>query len=82
MEQQLQEQVVKSTLDGTVKKVGDPAKGEVDGEAFIIVESAAGAYIQGMVGEYQRSILEPGQIVTGMGYESQMFFQAELYSMY
>ena len=78
VEQQLQEQVVKSTLDGTVKKVGDPAKGEVDGEAFIIVESAAGAYIQGMVGEYQRSILEPGQIVTGMGYESQMFFQAEV----
>lgn len=78
VEQQLQEQVVKSTLDGTVKKVGDPAKGEVDGEAFIIVESAAGAYIQGMIGEYQRSILEPGQIVTGMGYESQMFFQAEV----
>lgn len=78
VEQQLQDQVVKSTLDGTVKKVGDPAKGEVDGEAFIIVESAAGAYIQGMVGEYQLSSLEPGQIVSGMGYESQMFFQAEV----
>ena len=70
--------MVKSTLDGTVKKVGDPAKGEVDGEPFIEVESAAGAYIQGMVGEYQLDSVKPGQIVTGMAYESQMGFQAEI----
>ena len=77
-EQQLEGEVVKSTLDGTVKKVGDPAKGEVDGEPFIEVESAAGAYIQGMVGEYQLDSVKPGQIVTGMAYESQMGFQAEI----
>ena len=78
VEQQLAGEVVKSTLDGTVKKVGDPAKGEVDGEPFIVVESAAGAYIQGMVGEYQLDSVKPGQIVTGMAYESQIGFQAEI----
>ena len=78
VEQQLAGEVVKSTLDGTVKKVGDPAKGEVDGEPFIVVESAAGAYIQGMVGEYQLDSVKPGQVVTGMAYESQMGFQAEI----
>ena len=78
VEQQLQGEVVKSTLDGTVKKVGDPLKGEIDGEPFIVVESTAGAYIQGFMGEYQMNSVEPGQIVTGMGYESQMMFQAEI----
>ncbi len=78
VEQELADEVVKSTLDGTVKKVGDPAKGEVDGEPFIVVESAAGAYIQGMIGEYQLESVTPGQIVTGMAYESQMGFQAEI----
>ena len=78
VEKQLEGEVIKSTLDGTVKKVGDPAKGEVDGEPFIVVESAAGAYIQGMVGEYQLDSVKPGQTVTGMAYESQMSFQAEI----
>ena len=78
VEQQLEGEVIKSTLDGTVKKVGDPARGETDGEPFIIVESAAGAYIQGMAGEYQLDSVKPGQMVTGMAYESQMSFQAEI----
>ena len=30
------------------------------------------------MGEYQMNSVEPGQIVTGMGYESQMMFQAEI----
>lgn len=78
VEQQLKDEVVKSTLDGTVKKVGDPEKGEIDGEPFIVVESAAGAYIQGMAGEYQLKSIEPGQMLTGIAYESQMGFQAEI----
>lgn len=78
VEQQLTGEVVKSTLDGTVKKVGDPSKGETDGEAFIVVESTAGAYVQGMIGEYQLENIKPGQAVTGMAYESQIGFQAEI----
>ena len=33
---------VKATLNGVVKSVGDPAVGEVDGEAFITVTATRG----------------------------------------
>ena len=61
-----------------MKKVGDPTKGEVDGEPFIVVESTGGAYVQGMVNEYLLSSLQPGQVLTGMAYESGNVFEAEI----
>ena len=51
VEQELQSETVTSTVNGTVKKVGDPAKGEIDGDPFIIVESSGGVYIKGVVSE-------------------------------
>ena len=36
VEKKLENQTVESILNGVVKKVGDPGKGEVDGEAFLV----------------------------------------------
>lgn len=78
VEQELQSETVTSTVDGVVKKVGDPAKGEIDGDPFIIVESSGGVYIKGVVSEALLEKVQPGQLVTGMAYESGTFFEAEV----
>lgn len=78
VEQELQGETVSSTVNGIVKKVGDPAKGEVDGEPFIVVESNEGVYIKGVVSEALLEKVQPGQLVTGMAYESGTFFEAEV----
>lgn len=78
VEQELQSETVTSTVNGTVKKVGDPAKGEIDGDPFIIVESSGGVYIKGVVSEALLEKVQPGQLVTGMAYESGTFFEAEV----
>lgn len=78
VEQELQSETVSSTVNGVVKKVGDPAKGEVDGEPFIVVESNEGVYIEGVVSEALLEKVKAGQIVTGMAYESGTFFEAEV----
>lgn len=78
VEQELQSETVSSTVNGVVKKVGDPAKGEVDGEPFIVVESSEGVYIEGVVSEALLEKVKAGQIVTGMAYESGTFYEAEV----
>lgn len=78
VEQELQSETVSSTVNGVVKKVGDPAKGEVDGEPFIVVKSSEGVYIEGVVSEALLEKVKAGQIVTGMAYESGTFFEAEV----
>lgn len=78
VEQQLQDETIHSTLNGIVKKVGDPAKGEIDGEPFIVIESTGGVYIKGYVGEDMLKTVKKGQILSGMAYESMMPFEAEI----
>lgn len=78
VEQKLQDETVRSTINGVVKKVGDPLKGEIDGEPFIVVESSGGVYIKGYVSEDMLEKVKPGQMVSGMAYESMMPFQAEV----
>lgn len=78
VEQELQDETVFSTVNGVVKKVGDPKKGEIDGEPFIIVESSEGVYIKGVVSEALLEKVQPGQIVMGTAYESNTFFEAEI----
>ena len=78
VEQELQSETVSSTVNGVVKKVGDPAKGEIDGEPFIVVESSEGVYIEGVVSEALLGKIQPGQIITGMAYESGTFLEAEV----
>ena len=78
VEHQLQDETIHSTLNGIVKKVGDPAKGEIDGEPFIVIESTGGVYIKGYVGEDMLKTVKPGQMLSGMAYESMMPFEAEI----
>ena len=51
VEQKLQDETIRSTINGVVKKVGDPLKGEINGEPFIVVESSGGVYIKGYLSE-------------------------------
>ncbi len=78
VEKKLENQTVESILNGVVKKVGDPSKGEVDGEAFLVVESAEGSYVKGLADEYQLQQLQPGSVLTGFTYESGLPVEAEV----
>ena len=78
VEQKLQDETIRSTINGVVKKVGDPLKGEINGEPFIVVESSSGVYIKGYLSEDMLGKVKPGQVVSGMAYESMMPFQAEV----
>lgn len=78
IEKSLNDQEVKSTVTGIVKSVGDPAKGEVNGQAFIIVESTEGLYVQGTLSELMLGEICEGQMLMGNSYESGMNFEAEI----
>lgn len=78
VEQKLQDETIRSTINGVVKKVGDPLKGEINGEPFIVVESSGGVYIKGYLSEDMLEKVKPGQVVSGMAYESMTPFQAEV----
>lgn len=78
VEQKLQDETIRSTINGVVKKVGDPLKGEINGEPFIVVESSGGVYIKGYLNEDMLEKVKPGQVVSGMAYESMTPFQAEV----
>ena len=78
VEKKLENQTVESILNGVVKKVGDPGKGEVDGEAFLVVESSEGSYVKGLADEYQLQQLQPGAVLTGFSYESGLPIEAEV----
>lgn len=78
IEKSLNDQEVRSTVTGIVKSVGDPEKGEVNGQAFIVVESTEGLYVQGTLSELMLGEICEGQILTGNSYETGMMFEAEI----
>ena len=47
---------------------------KLTGNLFIVVESTGGVYIKGYVGEDMLKVVEPGQMLSGMAYESMMPF--------
>ena len=79
IEKELENQEVKSTINGVVKKVGDKDKGQTDGEAFLEIQSTQGIYVKGMVDEYQREKLKVGsQNKRNCLSESGISFEAEV----
>ena len=70
--------VVKASINGIVKAVGDPEVGEVDGKAFISVTSNEGMYVRGTINELKLGEVKVGTTMTGMSYESGMSFTAEI----
>jgi HlyD family secretion protein len=79
IERQLEDEVIKSTVKGMVKKVGDPQVGaDPDGSPFLVVTSEEGFYIKGQMSELQLESIKTGQIVQGSTWESGSVFQAEI----
>jgi multidrug efflux pump subunit AcrA (membrane-fusion protein) len=74
----LDDATVTATINGVVKSVGDPALGEVDGEAFLTVTSAEGMYVKGTISELKLGEVGVGSTMTGMSYESGTSFTAKI----
>ena len=51
IQKKLNNQTIKSTLNGVVKTVGDPEKESNDGKPLIQVVSSEGLYVQGTVSD-------------------------------
>ena len=78
IEKSLNDQQVTSTVNGVVKSVGDPEKGEINGQAFLVVESTEGLYVQGSISELMLEDIQVGHMLMGMSWESGMSFEAEI----
>ncbi len=78
IEKSLNDQQITSNVNGIVRSVGDPTKGEVNGEAFLVVESTEGLYVQGSISELMLGQIQEGHILTGTSWETGMVFDAEI----
>lgn len=77
IEKKLENETVKSTLNGVVKKVTDPENTSGQ-EPLIQVVSSEGLYIQGTVPENQLDQLQTGQILSGYCYDNGVSFTAQV----
>ena len=78
IQKKLNNQTIKSTLNGVVKTVGDPEKESNDGSPLIQVVSSEGLYVQGTVSESQLDKLKVGATLGGYSYENGVSFTAEV----
>lgn len=78
IQKKLNNQTIKSTLNGVVKTVGDPEKESNDGKPLIQVISSEGLYVQGTVSESQLDKLKVGSTLSGYSYENGVSFTAEV----
>lgn len=77
IEKTLENQTVKSTLNGVVKMVSDPEN--VSGqEPLVQVVSSEGLYIQGTLPENQLEQMQTGQILSGYCYDNGVSFTAQV----
>lgn len=72
----LEDQTVKATIAGVIKKVGDPEKPSQDGSAFIQVDSQQGLYVRGYVSELVLDQLTPGTMLQISSWSSGAFATA------
>ncbi len=73
---ELEDQTVKATIAGVVRKVGDPEKPSQDGSAFIQVDSQQGLYVRGYVSELMLDQLVPGTSLQISSWSSGAFAMA------
>lgn len=78
IQKKLNNQTIKSTLNGVVKTVGDPEKESNDGEPLIQVVSSEGLYVQGTVSESKMNKLKVGATLSGYSYDNGVSFTAEV----
>ena len=72
----LEDQTVKATIAGVIKKVGDPEKPSQDGTAFIQVDSQQGLYVRGYVSELVLDQVTPGTMLQISSWSSGAFATA------
>ena len=77
-QKKLNNQTIKSTLNGVVKTVGDPEKESNDGKPLIQVVSSEGLYVQGTVSESKMNKLKVGATLSGYSYDNGVSFTAEV----
>ena len=73
---ELEDQTVKATIAGVIKKVGDPEKPSQDGSAFIQVDSQQGLYVRGYVSELVLDQVTPGTMLQISSWSSGAFATA------
>lgn len=73
---ELEDQTVKATITGVIKKVGDPEKPSQDGSAFIQVDSQQGLYVKGYVSELVLDQVTPGTMLQISSWSSGAFATA------
>lgn len=78
IQKKLNNQTIKSTLNGVVKTVGDPEKESNDGKPLIQVVSSEGLYVQGTVSESKMNKLKVGATLSGYSYDNGVSFTAEI----
>lgn len=78
IQKKLNNQTIKSTLNGVVKTVGDPEKESNDGKPLIQVVSSEGLYVQGTVSESKMNKLKVGATLSGYSYDNGVCFTAEV----
>lgn len=78
IQKKLNNQTIKSTLNGVVKTVGDPEKEINDGKPLIQVVSSEGLYVQGTVSESKMNKLKVGATLSGYSYDNGVSFTAEV----
>lgn len=74
----LDNQTVKATVTGVVKKVGDPQKPSQDGSSFIQIDSQQGLYVTGYVSELFLDQVVPGTPVQVTSWSSGSFATAAI----
>ena len=77
-ERSLDEATQKATINGIVKSVGDPAAGQIDSEAFILINSEEGMYVKGSISELDLDKIKVGTTMIGSAYESGTSFEATI----
>lgn len=78
IQKKLNNQTIKSTLNGVVKTVGDPEKESNDGKPLIQVVSSEGLYVQGTVSESKMNKLKVRATLSGYSYDNGVSFTAEV----
>lgn len=78
IQKKLNNQTIKSTLNGVVKTVCDPEKESNDGKPLIQVVSSEGLYVQGTVSESKMNKLKVGATLSGYSYDNGVSFTAEV----
>ena len=71
-------QTIKSTLNGVVKTVEDPEHVSQEGKPLIQVVSSEGLYIKGSISETQLDKLQVGDKLSGYSYDTGVSFTAEV----